>query len=106
MVICQHISHKKFRFPITSRIYQVKEALEIKRSRLTYFQKSKTNRSKYNKATIRNMTKVEIERTDTGFIVFKNVRGTTPYFEGKKSEVFAMIRQMGPPNVFFHQISK
>ena len=82
-------------------LYQVKEALEIKRSRVTYFRKLKTNRRKYNKATIGNMTKVEIERTNAGFKAYKNVRGTMPYFQGKKGEVFAMIRQLGPPNVFF-----
>merc|ERR1712002_1354077 len=32
---------------------------------------------------------------------FKNVRGTTPYFEAKKKDLFAMIRQIGPPNIFF-----
>ena len=66
-------------------LYQVKESLEIKRSRVTYFRKSKCNSSKYNKSTIGNMSKLEIERTDAGFKAFKNVRGTTPYFQNKKN---------------------
>ena len=65
-------------------LYQVKEALEIKRSRVTYFRKSKCNSSKYNKASIGKMSKSEIERTDVGFKAFKNVRGTTPYFQNMK----------------------
>merc|ERR1711889_3106 len=47
------------------------------------------------------LTKTEIERSDLGFKAFKNVRGTTPYFEAKKKELVAMIRQIGPPHIFF-----
>ena len=79
----------------------MKEALEIKRSRVTYFIKSKCDRTKYIKATKRNYTKTEIEKADLGFKAFKNVRGTTPNFEAKKNELFSMIRQLGAPNIFF-----
>merc|ERR1712034_203405 len=51
--------------------------------------------------TLRDLTKTEIERSDLGFKAFKNVRGTTPYFEAKKKELVAMIRQIGPPHIFF-----
>merc|ERR1711905_29943 len=54
-----------------------------------------------NKATLAGLTKTEMERSDLGFKAFKNVRGTTPYFEAKKKDLFAMIRQIGPPNIFF-----
>ena len=47
------------------------------------------------------MTKLEIEWTDSGFKAFKIVRGTTPYFQSKKYDLFPMIRQLGPPHVFF-----
>ena len=50
---------------------------------MTYVRKSKYNSSNYNKATIGNMSKVEIERTDAGFKAFKNIRGTMPYFQEK-----------------------
>ena len=43
-------------------LFQVKEALEIKRSRVTYFRKCKMDRTKYTNATIQNMTKMVIER--------------------------------------------
>jgi len=42
------------------------------------------NRTKYTKASIKDMDKQQMERTDFGFRAFKNVRGTTPYFEAKK----------------------
>ena len=82
-------------------LYQIKESLEIKRSRVTYFRKCKMNKSKYNKSSLAGLTKTEMERSDLGFKAFKNVRGTTPYFEAKKKDLFAMIRQIGPPNIFF-----
>merc|ERR1712126_748211 len=59
------------------------------------------NKTKYNKDTLRALTKTEIERSDLGFKAFKNVRGTTPYFEAKKKDLIAMIRQIGPPHIFF-----
>ena len=59
------------------------------------------NRTKYTKATLKDMTKTSLERDDFGFKAFKNVRGTTPYFEAKKKELFSMIRQLGSPQVFF-----
>ena len=82
-------------------LFHVKESLEIKRSRVTYFRKCKMNRTKYTKATLKDMTKTSLERDDFGFKAFKNVRGTTPYFEAKKKELFSMIRQLGSPQVFF-----
>merc|ERR1711873_361286 len=82
-------------------LYQIKESLEIKRSRVTYFRKCKMNKTKYNKDTLGALTKTEIKRSDIGFKAFKNVRGTTPYFEAKKKDLIAMIRQIGPPHIFF-----
>ena len=52
-------------------------------------------------AKSQNMLKTSIEQSDLGFKAFKNVRGTTPYFEAKKKELFSMIRQLGSPNIFF-----
>merc|ERR1712208_279560 len=50
---------------------------------------------------LRTLTKTQIERSDLGFKAFKNVRGTTPYFEAKKKELVAMIRQIGALHIFF-----
>ena len=80
-------------------LFHVKEALEIKRSRVTYFRKC--FKKKYTVSSIKGIDKASIERSDYGFKAFKNVRGTTPYFEAKKRELFAMIRQLGSPHIFF-----
>merc|ERR1719481_453073 len=73
-------------------LYQIKESLEIKRSRVTYFRKCKMNKSKYNKSSLAGFTKTEMERSDLGFKAFKNVRGTPYFYEAKKKDLIAMIR--------------
>ena len=57
-------------------LYQIKESLEIKRSRVTYFRKCKMNKTKYNKATLGALTKTEMERSDLGFKALKNVNSS------------------------------
>ena len=37
---------------------------------------------------------------DEGFRVFRNLRGSPPYFERCKKDLFAMIRQLGKPTWF------
>ena len=82
-------------------LFNIKEALEIKRSRVTYFRKAKTDKVRFSKEALMNLAKHEIARTTCSFEAFKNVRGTAPYFQQKKKELYAMIRQLGPPNLFF-----
>ena len=84
-----------------SFLYHVKEALEIKRSRVTYFRKGKMDKTRYTKETLKDIDKASIERTDMGFRAFKNVRGTAPYFEENKRRLYAMIRQLESPHLFF-----
>ena len=59
------------------------------------------NRTKYTKESLKNMGNAGIERTDLGFRAFKSLRGTAPYFEHKKRELYAAIRQLGSPHIFF-----
>ena len=37
---------------------------------------------------------------DEGFYIFRTIRGSPPYLEKRKKDVFAMIRQLGMPSVF------
>ena len=53
-------------------LLQIKEALDIKNSRVLFFRKSKTNRTKYNKDTLRNIDN-SLERTDVGFCAYKPI---------------------------------
>ena len=42
----------------------------------------------------------ELTRLDEGYRIFRTIRGSPPYFEQKKRDVFAMIRQLGLPTWF------
>ena len=37
---------------------------------------------------------------DDGYRIFKNIHSSPPYFEHKKKELMAMIRQLGIPTLF------
>ena len=39
-------------------------------------------------------------RLNEGYKFLENVRGSPPYWEKRKKEAFAMIRQLGPPHMF------
>ena len=45
-------------------------------------------------------TRQEIVKYDDGYKIFKNVHSSPPYFESKKKELMAMIRQLGIPTLF------
>ena len=42
-----------------------------------------------------------IQRLDEGYRIFRSIRHSPPYFEHRKKEVNAMIRQLGYPSFFF-----
>eukprot|EP00733_Pompholyxophrys_punicea_P001819 Pompholyxophrys_punicea_v1_NODE_1065_length_993_cov_9.976546.p1 type:complete len:150 gc:universal NODE_1065_length_993_cov_9.976546:702-253(-) len=46
---------------------------------------------------------VRIDRIDRAYISFRNLRGSPPYFEQKKRETLAMLRQLGSPTFFVTQ---
>ena len=62
------------------------------------------NQTKGKKITAKTLLnpqkKQEIVKYDDGYKIFKNVRSSPPYFESKKKELMAMIRQLGIPTLF------
>ena len=42
----------------------------------------------------------DIVKYDDGYRIFKNIRSSPPYFEQKKKDLMAMIRQLGIPTLF------
>jgi len=80
-------------------LFLMKEAIELKRSRVTYFRKARLHyKGKGN--ILKEAQKDELEREDIGYKAFKLMRGTAPYFQFKKLGVMAMLRQLGAPHVF------
>ena len=77
----------------------VKELIEIKRSKSTYFRKA-AKQQNLTKATIKLISKEDLTRNNNFFNVFKNLRGSVPYYQKSKKDLFATIRQYGAPTLF------
>ena len=67
----------------------VKESLELKRSRVTFFRKARKH-YKGKSEFLKEAGRDEIERTDLGYKAFKLIRGTAPYLQDKRNSVMAM----------------
>ena len=52
-------------------------------------------------ATMLLQHKDEIAKLNDGYRIFKTIRNSPPYFECKRKELMAMIRQLGIPTIFF-----
>ena len=48
-----------------------------------------------------NLKHENLNRYNRSFEVFKNMRGTSMYYEESKKNVMAMLRQLGCPTFFF-----
>ena len=61
--------------------------------------------AKHNKLTAGDLldadTRDNIRRLDEGYRIFRTLRNSPPYFEAKKKELNAMVRQLGYPTMFF-----
>ena len=62
------------------------------------------NQTKDQKITAKTLLNKEsrdnIVKLDDGYQIFKNIRSSPPYFENKKKNLMAMIRQLGIPTLF------
>ena len=52
------------------------------------------------KILLNKETKQQIVKYNDGYRIFKNIRSSPPYFEHKKKDLMAMIRQLGIPTLF------
>ena len=61
--------------------------------------------AKHNRLTAGDLldadTRDNIRRLDEGYRIFRTLRNSPPYFEAKKKELNAMVRQLGYPTMFF-----
>ena len=77
----------------------VKELTDIKRSEQTYLRKS----SKVPNLTlnvINEIGKENLIRFNSAYTAYKNIRGTSMYYQDKKKELMATLRQKGAPTLF------
>ena len=56
----------------------------------------------YTAGDFKNGTAAEdITKLDEGYKSFRRLRGSPPYWEAAKKDMFAMVRQLGTPTWFF-----
>lgn len=88
---------------IPNLFYKLKK-LQIKQIQdkvMLAIRKCKLNGKKYTAAQVLDShTADSIVRLNEGFQVLRNLRGSPPYWEKAKKDIFAMIRQLGLPTWF------
>ena len=77
----------------------VKELTDMKRSEQTYLRKA-TKAADLSKKQVSEINKENLMRYDNAFQTFKNIRGTSMYYEDVKKRVLATVRQNGAPSLF------
>ena len=77
----------------------VKELIQLKRCKSTYFRQA-TRLPNMSKADIINVDPENLSRYNRSYQVFKNVRGTSMYYEEAKKNLMALLRQNGSPSAF------
>ena len=77
----------------------VKELVQLKRCKMTYLRQARklTNLSKDD---VMNTNKIDLPRYNRSFEVFKNMRGTSMYYQDAKKNLMAVLRQNGCPSLF------
>ena len=77
----------------------VKELIEMKRSKATFLRKA-AKHPNLTKNVINEIKKENLSRNNNVFNVYKNLRGSAPYYQKAKKDLFATIRQHGSPTLF------
>ena len=72
----------------------------LKRCKTTYLRQA-TKIPNLNKSDVLNLKHENLGRYNRSFEVFKNMRGTSMYYEESKKNVMALMRQNGCPSIFF-----
>ena len=63
--------------------------------------RNKTNGKVYTAKDVRNPQVVEkMVKLDEGYKIFRTLRGSPPYWENAKRDLFSMIRHLGIPALF------
>jgi hypothetical protein len=78
----------------------VKELVMLKRCKTTYLRQA-TRLPNLTKNDVLNFKHENLSRFNRSFEVFKNMRGTSMYYEESKKNLMALLRQNGCPTLFF-----
>ena len=80
-------------------ILLVKELIQLKRCKTTYLRQA-TRLPNLSREDILNLEPSNLSRFNRSYQVFKNVRGTSMYYEESKKNLMAHLRQHGCPSIF------
>ena len=72
----------------------------LKRCKTTYLRQA-TKIPNLKKADVLNLKHENLGRYNRSFEVFKNMRGTSMYYEDSKKNLMAILRQNGCPSLFY-----
>merc|ERR1711942_245061 len=75
-------------------------SIMLKRCKTTYLRQA-TKIPNLNKSHVLNQKHENLGRYNRSFEVFKNMRGTSMYYEESKKNLMAILRQHGCPSLFF-----
>ena len=77
----------------------VKELIELKRCKFTFMRQA-TRLPNLSKDDVLNYDPINLNRYNRTFEVFKNMRGTSMFYQKAKKNVMALLRQFGSPTLF------
>ena len=77
----------------------IKEKVELKRAMGTYLRQARRTPN-LNRRQIAEIRPENLERFNRTFNVFRNMRGTSSYYEAIKKDCMATLRQKGSPTLF------
>ena len=77
----------------------VKEMIQLKRCKTTYFRQA-TRLPNLSKQDVLTLDKSNLSRYNRTYQVFKNMRGTSMYYEESKKNLMSILRQNGCPSLF------
>ena len=81
----------------------IKELMELKNCKSTYLRQARSTPGT-TAGSMSRLRKESLDRYSRTFSVFKNMRGTTMYYEAAKKNLMATLRQRGSPTIF-HTLS-
>ena len=77
----------------------VKELIQLKRCKTTYLRQAQ-RMPNLSRDDVLNIDPANLNRYNRSYQVFKNVRGTSMYYEESKKNLMALLRQNGCPTLF------
>ena len=77
----------------------IKERIQVRSMTSMYFRKAFKGKQ-LNAKILKKLNLADLKRSESSYNVYKNFRGSPPYYSAQKKRCLAMIRQLGKPDIF------